>query len=193
MRSESTLVPPVTAQRSPPLSRMTGADSPVMADSSTEAIPSTTSPSPGMSMPASTTTRSPFRSVEASTSSSRPFTTLRACVSCRIFRSDAACALPRPSAIASAKLAKTTVNHSQALTSPVNQSGGAPAGRTMMSRTQRRVVRRLPTSTTNMTGFFATCAGVSLRKLSATAGPRIVLSNSESCRVVVGAISRPCL
>src|SRR5712691_5198598 len=43
MRSESTFVPPVTAERSPPLSRITGADSPVMADSSTEAIPSITS------------------------------------------------------------------------------------------------------------------------------------------------------
>ena len=56
MRSESTLVPPVTAERSPPDSRMTGADSPVMADSSTEATPSTTSPSPGMTCPASTMT-----------------------------------------------------------------------------------------------------------------------------------------
>ena len=40
MRSESTRVPPVTALRSPPASRMTGADSPVMADSSTDAMPS---------------------------------------------------------------------------------------------------------------------------------------------------------
>ncbi len=40
IRSESTLVPPVTAERSPPDSRMTGADSPVMADSSTDAMPS---------------------------------------------------------------------------------------------------------------------------------------------------------
>ncbi len=60
MRSESTRVPPVTPLRSPPLSRMTGADSPVMADSSTEAMPSTISPSPGITCPASTTTRSPF-------------------------------------------------------------------------------------------------------------------------------------
>ena len=51
MRSDSTVVPPVTAERSPPDSRMTGADSPVMADSSTEAMPSTTSPSPGMTWP----------------------------------------------------------------------------------------------------------------------------------------------
>ena len=43
--SDSTRVPPVTAERSPPDSRMTGADSPVMADSSTEAMPSTISPS----------------------------------------------------------------------------------------------------------------------------------------------------
>ncbi len=52
-------VPPVTAERSPPDSRMTGADSPVMAASSTEATPSMTSPSPGMISPASTSTTSP--------------------------------------------------------------------------------------------------------------------------------------
>ena len=40
IRSDSTRVPPVTALRSPPDSRMTGADSPVIADSSTEAMPS---------------------------------------------------------------------------------------------------------------------------------------------------------
>ena len=62
IRSDSTLVPPVTADRSPPDSRITGADSPVIADSSTEATPSTTSPSPGMVSPASTTTWSPRRS-----------------------------------------------------------------------------------------------------------------------------------
>ena len=48
MRSESTFVPPVTAERSPPDSRTTGADSPVMADSSTEAMPQMMSPSPGI-------------------------------------------------------------------------------------------------------------------------------------------------
>ena len=40
IRSESTRVPPVTADRSPPASRITGADSPVIADSSTLAMPS---------------------------------------------------------------------------------------------------------------------------------------------------------
>ena len=52
-------MPPVTAERSPPDSRITGADSPVIADSSTLAMPSTTSPSPGMTWPATTTTVSP--------------------------------------------------------------------------------------------------------------------------------------
>ena len=61
-QSERTRVPPVTALRSPPLSRMTGALSPVIALSSTEATPSTTSPSPGMKSPASTRTTSPLRS-----------------------------------------------------------------------------------------------------------------------------------
>ena len=50
--SESTRVPPVTAERSPPDSRITGADSPVIADSSTLAMPSITSPSLGITSPA---------------------------------------------------------------------------------------------------------------------------------------------
>ena len=107
MRSESTFVPPVTADRSPPDSRMTGADSPVMADSSTEATPSTTSPSPGMTSPASQTTRSPTRSSVPGTCSSpgRP-SSRRATVSVLALRRVSACALPRPSATASARLAK---------------------------------------------------------------------------------------
>jgi hypothetical protein len=48
-QSEMTRVPPVTALRSPPASRTTGALSPVMALSSTEAMPSRISPSAGMS------------------------------------------------------------------------------------------------------------------------------------------------
>ena len=87
MRSESTRVPPVTAERSPPDSRMTGADSPVMADSSTEAMPSTISPSEGMRSPASQTTRSPFaRSAAATRSSEPPAVRRRASVSARMRR-----------------------------------------------------------------------------------------------------------
>jgi len=50
----------------PPASRITGALSPVIADSSTEATPSTISPSAGITSPASTRTRSPcLSSVDA--------------------------------------------------------------------------------------------------------------------------------
>ena len=59
-QSERTRVPPVTALRSPPVSRMTGALSPVMALSSTDAMPWMTSPSPGMKSPAWTSTMSSF-------------------------------------------------------------------------------------------------------------------------------------
>ena len=65
IQSLSTRVPPVTAERSPPASRITGADSPVIADSSTEATPCATSPSPGMRSPASTSTMSPGLSCSA--------------------------------------------------------------------------------------------------------------------------------
>src|SRR5438876_2362163 len=198
MRSESTLVPPVTAERSPPLSRITGADSPVIADSSTEAMPSMTSPSPGMIWPASTMTRSPFFRREAGMMSSleMPGTssvggqerTFRATVSCRILRKVSACALPRPSATASAKFANTTVNHSQMETASVNQVGAAPGEGAKTSRSQIAVVRTLPISTTTRTGFFATRCGASFLNDSRIAGRRIDGSRSESC-FALGAIS----
>ncbi len=53
-QSESRRVPPVTALRSPPASRTTGALSPVTALSSTEAMPTRISPSTGKISPAST-------------------------------------------------------------------------------------------------------------------------------------------
>ncbi len=70
--SDSTLVPPVTADRSPPASRITGADSPVIADSSTDAMPSTISPSEGIISPAETTTTSSTVSSEEGTWSIAP-------------------------------------------------------------------------------------------------------------------------
>src|SRR3954468_2352285 len=216
IRSDSTLVPPVPAERSPPLSRMTGADSPVIADSSTEAMPSITSPSPGMRPFVSTTTRSPFLSREAgilssfgccglwpppvagkagssvamgmTSSGGGHVRTLRAMVSFCIRRSVSACAFPRPSATASAKLAKITVNQSQMETASVNQRGAAPGAGARTSRSQTAVVRTLPISTTNMTGFFATRTGESLRKLSTIAEPRIDLSKRDRC-CALGAIS----
>ena len=70
--SDSTVVPPVTAERSPPASRMTGADSPVMTDSSTVAAPAMISPSAGMISRAATTTMSPLRSCSDGTVSVVP-------------------------------------------------------------------------------------------------------------------------
>ncbi len=50
----------------------------------------------------------------------------RATVSERMARSVAACAFPRPSAIASARLPNTTVSHSQTETVKVNHPGSSP-------------------------------------------------------------------
>ncbi|KFB70574.1 MAG: hypothetical protein AW09_004338 [Candidatus Accumulibacter phosphatis] len=124
-QSESTRVPPVTAEKSPPDSRITGADSPVIADSSTEATPSMTSPSAGTVSPAVIRTTLPMRRSSAGT----VYHSDSACGECSRFaqvsflrpRSDAACALLRPSARASAKLAKSTVNHSQTETARMNE------------------------------------------------------------------------
>ena len=157
-------MPPVTELRSPPDSRITGADSPVIADSSTVAMPSTMSPSPGITCPASTTTRSPTRSVGAGHRSSRapPARRLfrcsrRAVVSVRVRRRLSAWALPRPSATASARLAKRTVNHSQ---TAISQE------KTLGSTTASAVTRTEPTQTTNMTGLRSWVRGSSLRSAS---------------------------
>ena len=115
IRSESTRVPPVTEERSPPASRITGADSPVIADSSTLAMPSMISPSLGIRSPASQTTIEPSVSSLDATMLSVPFGASRRAIELvRVLRKLSACALPRPSAIASAKLAKSTVPQSQA-------------------------------------------------------------------------------
>ena len=165
IRSESTVVPPVTAERSPPDSRMTGADSPVMADSSTEATPSMISPSEGMWSPASHTTRSPLASAAAGTSSSVPSgSRRRAMVSERILRRASACALPRPSAMASAKLAKSTVRNSQTVIDQLKMPPWAIDSMRVMTE---------PISTTNMTGFLTCTRGSSLVNDPARASFRI--------------------
>ena len=127
-----------------------------MADSSTDAMPSTTVPSPGISSPASTTTTSPLASSDAGFS---PPSRSRATVSVRIARSDAAWALPRPSASASARLPNTTVSHSHTATVKVNQAGSSPPPSGSPPKTwisQPMVVMSAPTSTTNMTGLRTT-------------------------------------
>ena len=115
IQSERTVVPPVTALRSPPASRITGADSPVIALSSTDAAPSATSPSPGICSPALTITKSPFFSETEGTEVICSFLSADGirCASTSFFaaRRASACALPRPSAMASAKFANRQVNH----------------------------------------------------------------------------------
>jgi len=182
IQSERTCVPPVTALRSPPLSRMTGALSPVMAASLTEATPSTISPSTGTSSPASTRRKSPLRSSEEVTivcaASRLPSASFFAETSRRALRSESACALPRPSAMASAKFAKSTVNQSQSETARMKPAGASPLPRSAWRN--RPLVKTLPTSTTNMTGLRNWWRGSSLRKASATA--RFTMGPSKSWR-----------
>ena len=169
--SESTRVPPVTAERSPPASRITGADSPVIADSSTDATPSMTSPSPGTSSLAVTSTQSPQRRFELGTVSVVPFASRRlAAVSDRALRRVSACALPRPSAMASAKFANSTVNQSQSVICRLK-------AKFCFSRNSNKVVTTLPTSTTNMTGFFIMVRGSSLTRASTSARRMILASH----------------
>ena len=115
IQSERSVVPPVTALRSPPASRMTGADSPVIALSSTEAAPSITSPSAGICSPALTRTSVPFLRAADEIMCPSVFLSVegitQASTSRLEARRESACALPRPSAMASAKLANSTVNH----------------------------------------------------------------------------------
>ncbi len=178
--SEVTRVPPVTALRSPPDSRITGADSPVIADSSTVAMPSITVPSPGISSPAGTTTTSPRVSSEAAfVEPSR----ICATVSLRMLRSVSAWARPRPSANASAMFANTTVSHSQIAIVNVYQAGSLPPPEgglppnTWIS--QVTVVITEPISTTNMTGLWICTRGSSFLTESISARLTISRWNSE--------------
>ncbi len=177
IRSDSTLVPPVTADRSPPDSRITGADSPVIADSSTEAMPSTTSPSPGMISPASTTTWSPSVRPVPGTGSSRVSVwpgcqsiSFRATVSRLVRRSVSACALPRPSATASARLANTTVSHRT--TTIVQLKAGFVSLKMAVY-----MHSNAPTSTTNMTGFLIWTRGSSFLNASGVAFQSVLASS----------------
>ncbi len=163
IQSDSTCVPPVTAERSPPDSRMTGADSPVIAASLTDAMPSITSPSDGIVSPASTRTTLPtFRlgaGHELIVLSPAPLSSLawrfgalapqrRRPVPCRGLRRSA-----------SAKLANSTVNHSQRMIWNSNRICPPPV---MRSRIKMTVVSAVTISSTNMTGFFDQRARIEL-------------------------------
>ena len=169
MRSAITRVPAVTAERSPPASRMTGADSPVIAASFTEATPSTTSPSAGMRSPVSTSTISPTSRRLAPTSSqvSPTLVSSLARSSALVARRLAACALPRPSASASAKLPNRTVSHSQKTSCPSNT--GLPPDPARL-RTNNSVESAATNAVTNITGLRISVRGSSLTKASRIAG-----------------------
>ena len=97
------------------------------------ATPSITSASQGMTSPAATTTKSPRRRVDAGTAQntrrSAGSSSFLAKTAPRARRRASACAWPRPSAIASAKLANSTVNHSQAATPRMKPAGASPCPR----------------------------------------------------------------
>jgi hypothetical protein len=132
----------------------------------------------GIISPALTTTTSSTPSPDEGTVSSDPSASRRlAMVSDRALRSVSACALPRPSATASAKLANRTVNHSQAATRPPKRFSLPLAS--PMSRKKKMVVTMLPTHTTNITGLRTIVRGWSLRRLSRAAVFMMAESNSD--------------
>ena len=100
-----------------------------------------------------------------------------AMVSERVLRSVSACALPRPSATASAKFANSTVNQRNTATSAAKTFSFVLAEPRFVKK--RIVVRTLPTSTTNMTGFRIMWRGFSLTKLSTIARRMIEASSIE--------------
>ena len=100
-------------------------------------------------------------------------------VSALVFRSDSACALPRPSATASARLANTTVSHSQNTISQANQLGVKIA---------RMVLQTAPISTMNMTGLRQSVRGSSLRRASGRDFHSSLGSSRPPCTWFLGAL-----
>ena len=187
IRSEMTRVPAVTAERSPPASRMTGALSPVIAASLTLATPSTTSPSAGIRSPVSTSTSSPFSSCAAATISHVSPTpeSSFARSSDLVARSEAACARPRPSASASAKVPNSTVSHSHAIS-----CARKPADTCSPPIARNRVSSSATQAVTNSTGFLTSARGSSLRKASPIAGTTSAGENMEVAVSMTGALQK---
>ena len=159
IQSERTRVPPVTAERSPPDSRMTGADSPVMADSSTDATPSMISPSPGMNSPA-------FDHDEVAFAQARSRTRSRSCRPAQTVRDGFRAGLAqrvglRLAATFGHRFGEVGEDHREPQPERDLELEAKPRPPAMASSTNRTVVNTLPISTTNMTGFFAIVRGCS--------------------------------
>ncbi len=107
-----------------------------------------------MTWPAVTTTRSPGLSSVERTSSTTPTPLSRyAGVSLRVLRSDSACALPRASASAVAKLAKSTVRNNHASSAMKYVIGTWLAEVLTSAWIMKSNVSTAPISTTNITGL----------------------------------------
>ena len=178
--SVSTLVPPITPERSVPASRSTGADSPVTAASLMLAMPLMISPSAGIISPAATLTRSSLRRSEAGMRSSTTPCMRRAVSSARAARRLAAWPRPRASAMASAKLANSTVANRIAATARLKPNDGADGPPAIAS--QR--VTTVPISTTNITGLRAATIGCSLAKAAIVACRSWRASVAARCTLV---------
>ena len=132
-----------------------------------------TSPSDGIRSPASTSTIWPGPSLLAVVGTVSPVfssTMSFALVSSRVCRSVDACALPRPSATASAKFANRMVNQSQTMIWNAKPRFSPPL---VMSRINNTVAKAATTSTTNITGFLMSVRGSSFAKAEPMAGTMI--------------------
>ena len=127
-----------------------GADSPVMADSSTEAMPSMISPSEGIISGRDDDNVVDSESRGGDLLDDPPALRLLAMVSALVLRNAAAWAAL--SAMTSAKLAKRTVNTT---TPPPTRRRGCLRPSVAQVLEEDQVVKTLPTSTTNMTGLQA--------------------------------------
>ena len=152
-------MPPVTALRSPPDSRITGALSPVITDSSTVAMPSITSPSPGIRSPASQTTTSPARSVDAGTCSILPAAVRRLGQRIRFGLAQAV----GLGFAARFRHGFGEIGEQHREPQPerdLQARSRFRLRRSNMSRIRNTVVSAAPTSTTNITGFFIRVTGI---------------------------------
>ena len=143
---------------------MTGADSPVIADSSTVAMPSTTSPSPGMTSPAATTHRSPTASCDDDFSTIVPSAVRHA--GDRVGSGLAQRRGLRLAAPFGHRLGEVGEQHGEP--QPQRDQTGehvlAGACDEPRSRMNRIVVSTEPTSTMNITGLRIIVRGLSLRE-----------------------------
>src|SRR5690606_17488705 len=92
-------------------------------------------------------------------------------------RKEAACALLRPSAIASAKLANSTVNQSHIATSAIKPVG--TSARLNKACSNISVVKMLPKYTTNITGLRHCVCGANFLNESTMAGLTNTGSNMD--------------